>query len=154
MSLSSRHGSGIAAKTGSTSSGQANVFSFEQALNDKLHSTLVIKPIASKTVLHVTGSSTSNNFRESMCHLTSDETPDPKLQVASLLCNDETRTDASQTAYDSIIVQGMKEKNASFHPINKNLEKDIWIHSSQKRKVRWQMTLTCTHMRPSLDKLY
>jgi hypothetical protein len=44
------------------------------------------------------------------CHSTPDETPDPKLQVASLLCHNETRTDASATADNSIIVQGMKEK--------------------------------------------
>jgi hypothetical protein len=50
--------------------------------------------------------------------------PDPKLQVASLLCNNETRTDASATAYNSIIIQGMKEKNASYQPIKNNLEKE------------------------------
>jgi hypothetical protein len=64
--------------------------------------------------------------------------PDPKLQVANLLHNNKTRTDASATAYNSIIVQGKKEKNASFQPIKKNLEKDIQIRSSQKRKARGQ----------------
>jgi hypothetical protein len=45
-----------------------------------------------------------------MRHSTPDKMPDPKLQVASLLCNDETRTATSATAYDSTIVQGTKEK--------------------------------------------
>jgi hypothetical protein len=81
-------------------------------------------------VSHVTGFLTSNNCRETMCHLTSDKMPDPKLQVASLLRNNETRTDAAATAYDPIILQGMREKNASFQPIKKKLEKDIQISSS------------------------
>jgi hypothetical protein len=89
-------------------------------------------------VLHVTGSSTLANPRESKHHLTPDETPDPKLQVASLLRDNETRTAASATANNSIIVQGMSEKNRLFQPIKKKLEKDIWIQSSQKRKVRQQ----------------
>jgi hypothetical protein len=74
---------------------------------------LVIKPVASKKVTNVTGSSTLNNNRESMHHLTPEKMPDPKQQVASLLCNDETRTDASATAYISIIVQSMMEKKHS-----------------------------------------
>jgi hypothetical protein len=77
---------------------------------DYIHSTQVIKPIASKKVSHVTGSLTLINCRESTCHLTPDKTPDPKLQVASLLWNNEPRTEASATAYNSIIVQGMKKK--------------------------------------------
>jgi hypothetical protein len=87
----------------------------------------VIKSVASKKALHDTGSLLLTNPRESMHHLTPDEKPDPKLQVASLLCNNETRTDASATANNSIIVQGIKEKNAFFQPIKKNLQKDIRI---------------------------
>jgi hypothetical protein len=89
---------------------QANAFSFEQVLSDKLYSTLVIKPVASKMVLHITGSSMLTYPREYTHHLTPDETPDLKLKVAILLCNNETRADASATADHSIILQGMKEK--------------------------------------------
>ncbi len=52
-----------------------------------------------------------------------DETPDPKLQVASLLCNNETRTDASATAYDSVILQGMKEKKRILSAYQEKIEK-------------------------------
>jgi hypothetical protein len=74
-----------------------------------------------------TGLLTLTNPRKSTRHLAPDEMPNPKLQVANLLCNNKTRTDASATADNSIIVQGMMEKNASFQPTKKKLEKDIWI---------------------------
>jgi hypothetical protein len=125
MLFISRHGSSIAAITGSTRSDKC-VF-FEQVVSNKLQNTLALKPVASKKVSHLTGSSTLTDCRESTCHLTMDKTPDQKLQVASLLCDNETRTDASATANNSIIVQGMKEKNASFQSIKKNSEKDIQI---------------------------
>jgi hypothetical protein len=52
---------------------QANAFSFEQVLSDKLYSTLVIKPVALKMVLHVTGSLMLTYPRESTHHSTSDK---------------------------------------------------------------------------------
>jgi hypothetical protein len=135
---------------------QVNVFSFEQVLSDKLHSTLMIKPVASKKVSHDTDSWTLINPREPICHFTLDEMPDPKLQVVSLLCDHEMRTDALATNNNSIIVQDMKEKKThSFSPSRK-----IWswttrsIITKKKRKTADEILLTFTHMRPSLDKLY
>jgi hypothetical protein len=135
---------------------QANAFPFEQALSEKINNSLVIKPIASKKVLHVTGSSTLDDPRETTHHLTSDKMPDPKLQVGSLLCNNETRTDASATAYDSIIIQGMKEKKLILsayqgkfgggHPDS--------IITKKKGQMADEILLTHTPMRSSLDKLY
>jgi hypothetical protein len=114
----------------------------------------VIKPLASKKVLHITGSSTLTNPEESMCHLTLDKTPDPKLHVASLLCNTETRTDASATAYNSIISQGMKEKKRILSDYQEKFgdkHPDLII-TKKKGKRADKILLTHTHMRPSLNK--
>jgi hypothetical protein len=104
---------------------QANAFSFEQVFSDKLHSTLVIKLFASKKISHVTGSPMLTNPRESTCHLIPDETPDPKLQVTSLFHDNETRTDASATANNSIILQGMKEKKMHSFSLSRKILRRI-----------------------------
>jgi hypothetical protein len=84
--------------------------SFEQVLSDKLHSTLVIKPVACKNTLHAQQSSMSSNPTESMYHPTLGDVLDPKLKIASLLCNNDVRTDTPASPKNSIIIQGMKEK--------------------------------------------
>ncbi len=133
-----------------------NAFSFEQVFNDKLHSTLVIKPVASKKVSQVTGSLTLINPRESTRHFTPDETPDPILQVASQLCDNEMRTDASATNNNSIIVQGIREKTCilSAYQEKFGVGHPDSIITKKKGKMADEILLTCTHMRPSLNKSY
>ncbi len=61
--------------------------SFEQVLSDKLHITLVIKPVGSKMITHAMHSLMLSNPTESICHLTPAETSGPKSKITSLLCN-------------------------------------------------------------------
>jgi hypothetical protein len=90
---------------------QANTFiSFEQVLSDKPHCTLVIKPVACKKILHAQQSLMSRYPIESTYHPTPGDVLDPKLKLASLIRNNDVRTDTPALHDHSIIVQGMKEK--------------------------------------------
>ncbi len=134
---------------------QVNTFSFEQVLSNKLHCTLVIKPAASKKVLRVTGSSALINPRQSMRHFTPDKTPDAKMQVASLLCDNEKRTDDSvkknhhppgSMKEKKHILPAYQDKFREGHPDS--------IITKKKGKTADEILLTCICLRPSLDKLY
>ncbi len=89
---------------------QAVTFSFKQVLSNKLHITLEIKPVSSKKIPHAQQSLTFIKSTEPTCHPTEVEISDPKIKIASLLCNSGCRTDICAWSDNSIIVQGMKEK--------------------------------------------
>jgi hypothetical protein len=89
---------------------RAFTFLFEQVLSNKLHSTLVIKPVSSKKISHAQQSLTLSDSTESTHHPTAVEASDPKSNFTSLLHNSGKGTDICASSDNNIIVQGMKEK--------------------------------------------
>jgi hypothetical protein len=116
----------------------------------------VIKPVACKKISHAQQSSTLSNPTESTYHPTPGYLSDPKLKIASLLCNNGVRTDTPASPNNSIIIQSMKEKKhilstyqdefGGGHPES--------IITRKKGKTANDILLTHTRMRPSLNKLY
>ncbi len=84
----------------------------EQVLSNKLHSTLVIKPVSSKKISHAQLSLMLSNSFESTHHPTLVEISDPKSKITSLLHDSGTGTDICASSDNSVIVQGMKEQHS------------------------------------------
>jgi hypothetical protein len=61
-----------------------------------------------------------------MYHPTPGDVLDPKLKIASLLCNNDVRMDNPASPDNSIIVQGMKEKKT----YSLCLSRQIWSRTS------------------------
>ncbi len=111
----------------------------------------MIKPVACKKVSHAQRSSILSNLTEFTYHVSG-----PKLKIASLLCNNDVRTDTPALPDNSIIVQGMNEKNCilSAYQDKFGAGHPDSIITGKKGKTANDILLTCTRMRPSLDKLY
>jgi hypothetical protein len=72
---------------------QAAPFSFKQVLSDKLHSTLVIKPVGSNKIAHALHSLVLSSPTKSIFHhSTLTDASDPKSKIANLLCKERGRT--------------------------------------------------------------
>jgi hypothetical protein len=91
----------------------------------------------------------SSDSTESTYHPAPGDVLDPKLKIASLLCNNEVKTDTPASPDDSIIIQGMKEKKrilsayqdkfGAGHPDS--------INTQKKGKTANDILLTHTRMR-------
>jgi hypothetical protein len=131
--------------------------SVEQVLSDKLHSTVVIQPIASKKVSTALFSSKLAKPTKLLNQPSHTQASDVKSKIVTLL-----RTSTSVTAShdmlsnNSIIVQGTHEKK----PILTDYQEKIGseypesIVTRKKDKISNDTSLHCARMRPSLDKWY
>jgi hypothetical protein len=131
--------------------------SFEQVLSNKLHSTLVIRPITSKKVLTALLLSKLAKPTKPLQQLSLTDATDVKSKIVTLLHTSNSVTAShDMSSNNSIIVQGThkkkrilmdyQEKNGSEYP--------ELIVTRKKGKISDDTSLHHACMRPSLDKWY
>jgi hypothetical protein len=101
-------------------------------------------------------STITSNSTESTRHPTAIETSDPKSKIASLLHNSGAGTDIRASSDNSIINQGMKEKNSILLANQDNVRagNPNSIITKRKGKIADNTSLNHACMRPSLNKWY
>jgi hypothetical protein len=131
--------------------------SFEQVLSNKLHSTLVIRPIASKKVSFFLFSSRLAKPTKPLQQPSLADAPDVKSKIVTLLyTSNSARASHTMSSNNSIIVQGMREKKRILMAYQEtfNSEYPELIVTRKKGKISDNTSLQCARMRPSLDKWY
>jgi hypothetical protein len=130
---------------------------FEQVLSNKLHSTLVIRPITSKKVPTALLLSKSAKPTKPLHQPSLSDASDVKSKIATLLHTSNSVT-ASHTmsSNNSIILQGMREKKCiltAYQEKNGSEYLEL-IVTRKKGKIFDNTSLHCARMRPSLNKWY
>ncbi len=131
--------------------------SFAQVLSNKLHSTLVIRPIASKKVLTALllpklAKPTKLLHQPSLL-----DAIDVKSKIATLLHTSNLMTaNHTMLSNDSIIVQGTckKKRILTAYQVKIGSEYPELIVTRKKGTTSDNTSLHCAHMRPSLNKWY
>jgi hypothetical protein len=131
--------------------------SFEQVLSNKLHSTVVIQPTASKKISTALLLSTLAKPAEPLHQPSHTDVSDVKSKIVTLLHTSNSVTAShDMLSNNSIIVKGMREKKCilmAYHEKNGS-EYPESIVTRKKGKIFNDTSLHCTRMRPSLDKWY
>ncbi len=129
--------------------------SFKQVLCDKLHSTLVIRPIASQKVSTALLLSKLAKPTKPLHQPSLSDASDVKFNIATLLHTSNSVT-ASHTmsSNNSIIVQGTHKKKRILAAYEKKLGSEYpeSIVTRKKGKISDDTSLHCYCMRPSLNK--
>jgi hypothetical protein len=131
--------------------------SFEQVLSNKLHSTLVIQPTASKKILTASLSSTLAKPAELLQQPSPTDASDVKSKIVTLLQTSNSVTARhDMSSNNSIIVKGMREKKCILMAYQEKFGSEYpdSIATRKKGKMFNDTSLHCARMRPSLDKLY
>ncbi len=132
--------------------------SFEQVLSNKLHSTLVIRPTASKKISTALLSSMLAKPTEPLHQEPSPtDAYDVNSKIVTLIHTSNSVTashDMSST--NSIIIKGTHEKKCILTDYQEKLGSKYLesIVTRKKGKISNDTSLHCAHMRPSLDKWY
>ncbi len=131
--------------------------SFEQVLSNKLRSTLVIRPIASKKVLTALLLSKLAKPTKPLQQPSLADTSDVKSKIVTLLHTSNSVT-ASHTmsSNNSIIVQGRRKKKCILTAYQEKFGSEYpeLIVTRKKGKISDDTSLHHARMRPSLDKWY
>jgi hypothetical protein len=131
--------------------------SFEQVLSNKLHSTLVIRPTASKKISTASLLSTLAKPAELLQQPSPTDASDVNSKIVTLLhiCDSVTAS-RDMLSNNSIIVKGTREKK--FIPMayqeKFGSEYPELIVTRKKGKISGNTSLHCARTRPSLDKWY
>ena len=136
---------------------QSTSILLDQALSNKLHSSLVLWPSASQKILNPSFPSKSHVIADSN-QPTPTATPSRvQSQIALLLSNKDSESVHQATPInDPIIVQGMRDKKRILEDYQKKFGKDSndSIVTRKKGKISDDLSLDRSRMRPSLDKWY
>ncbi len=109
---------------------QSTSISFDQALSNKLHSSLVLQPSASQKIQKPSARSKLHVIANSNEPIPTTTPSGIKSQIICLLTNkDPESVNQATTINDPIIVQGTHEKNASLRITKRNLVKIAMIQS-------------------------
>ena len=136
---------------------QSTSISFDQALSNKLHSSLVLRPSASQKIQYPSARSKLHVIVNSNTPIPTATPSGIKSQIALLLSNKDPELVKQATPINNpIIVQGMRNKKCILEDYQKKFGKDSndSIITRKKGKISDDISLDCSRMRPSLDKWY
>ena len=104
---------------------QSTSISFDQALSDKLHSSLVLRPTASQKIQNPPAHSKSHDIAKSNEPIPTTTSLGVKSQIARLLSTkDSESVDQTTSINDPIIVQGTRDKKRILDNYQKKYGKD------------------------------
>jgi hypothetical protein len=130
---------------------------FEQNLSNKLHSTLVIRPIASKKVLTALLLSKLAKPSKPLQQPSLADASDVKSKIVTLLHTSNSVTAShDMSSNNSIIVQGTRKKKCILMAYQEKFGSEYpeLIVTMKKGKISDNTSLHCTRIRPSFDKWY
>jgi hypothetical protein len=130
---------------------------FNQALSNKLHSSLVLRPSASQKIQNPSARSKLHDIANSNEPIPTATPSGIKSQIARLLSNkDPESVNQAISINDPIIVQGTRDKKHILEDYQKKFGKDSndSIVARKKGKISDDVSLDRSRMRPSLDKWY
>ncbi len=131
--------------------------SFEQVLSDKLHSTLVIQPIASKKVSTALLSSKLVKPTKPLQQPSLTDASDVKSKIVTLLhASNSVTASHDMSSNNSIIIQGTRKKKRILTDYQEKFGSEYpeLIVTRKKGKIYNYTSLHCARMRPSLNKWY
>jgi hypothetical protein len=131
--------------------------SFEQVLSNKLHSTLVVQPTASKKISTALLSSTLAKPAEPLHQPSPTDTYDINYKIVTLLHTSNSVTVShDMSSNNSIIVKGTHEKKRILMAYQEKIASKYpeLIITRKKGKISDDTSLHHARMRPSLDKWY
>jgi hypothetical protein len=131
--------------------------SFEQVLSNKLHSTLVIRPTASKKISTALLLSMLAKPAEPLHQPSLTDASDVNSKIVTLLHTSNSVTAShDMSSNNSIIVKGTCEKKCILTAYQKKFGSEYpeLIITRKKGKISDDTSLHCARMRPSLDKWY
>jgi hypothetical protein len=131
--------------------------SFEQVLGNKLHSTLVIQPTASKKISTALLSSTLVKLAEPLHQPSLTDTSDVNSKIVTLLHTSNSVTAShDMSSNNSIILKDTREKKCIVTVYQEKIGSEYpeSIITRKKGKISDDTSVHCAHMRPSLDKWY
>jgi hypothetical protein len=131
--------------------------SFEQVLSNKLHSTLVIQPTASKKISTALLLSTLAKPAEPLHQPSPTDASEVNSKIVTLLhTSDSVTASHDMSSNNSIIIKGTCEKKRILMAYQKKIGSEYpeLIVTRKKGKIFKDSSLHCAHMRPSLDKWY
>jgi hypothetical protein len=131
--------------------------SFEQVLSNNLHSTLVIRPTASKKISTASLSSTLAKPAEPLHQPSPTDASDVNSKIVTLLHTSNSVTAShDMLSNNSIIVKGTREKKCILMAYQEKFGSKYpkLIVTRKKGKISDNTSLHRAHMRPSLDKWY
>ncbi len=145
MSMISRHESIFPLKL--VRPAQSTSISFDQALSNKLHSSLVLWPPASQKITNPSARSNLRVIANSNQSIPTATTLGIKSQIAFLLSNkDPELVNQAIPINDPIIVQGMRDKKRILEDYQKKIGKDSndSIITWKKGKISDDISLDCS----------
>jgi hypothetical protein len=131
--------------------------SFEQVLSNKLHSTLVIQPTASKKISTALLLSTLAKPAEPLHQPSPTDTSDVNSKIVTLLYTSNSMTASHDTlSNNSIIVKGTCEKKCILMAYQEKFGSEYpeLMVTRKKGKIIDDTSLHCARMRPSLNEWY
>jgi hypothetical protein len=131
--------------------------SFEQVLSNKLHSTLVIQPTASKKVSTASLLSKLAKLTKPLHQPSHTDVSDVKSKIVTLLHTSGSVTAShDMSSNNSIIVQGICKKKCILMDYQEKFGSEYpeLIVTRRKGKISDDTSLHRARMRPSLDKWY
>ncbi len=138
-------------------SAQSTSILFDQALSDKLYSSLVFQPTASQKIQNPPSRLKSHDIAKSNEPTPTTTSLGVKSQIALLLSTKDSESVNQATSInDPIIVQGMRDKKPILDDYQKKYGKDSndSIKVRKKGKTSDHISLDHSQMSPSLDKWY
>jgi len=136
---------------------QSTLILFDQALSNKLHSSLVLRPSASQKIQNPSARSKSHDIANSNELIPTTTPSGDKSQIARLLSTkDPELVNQAISIKDPIIVQGTRNKKRILDDYQKKSGKDSndSIVARKKGKISDDISIDRSQMRPSLDKWY
>jgi hypothetical protein len=131
--------------------------SFEQVLSHKLHSTLVIRPTASKKISTASLLSTLAKPAELLQQPSPTDASDINSKIVTLVQTSNSMTAShDMSSNNSIILKGTREKKRILTAYQEKFGSEYLdlIVTRKKGKISDNTSLHCACMRPSLDKWY
>ena len=120
--------------------------SFEQVLSDKLHSTLVIRPTASKKILTALLSSMLAEPAEPLHQPSPTNASDVNSKIVTLLHTSNSVTAShDMTSNNSIIIQGARKKKCILTDYQEKFGSEYLV-TRKKGKISDNTSLHCAHM--------
>ena len=136
---------------------QSTLILFDQALSNKLHSSLVLRPSASQKIQNPSARSKSHDIANSNELIPTTTPSGDKSQIARLLSTkDPELVNQAISIKDPIIVQGTRNKKRILDDYQKKSGKDSndSIVARKKGKISDDISIDRYRLRPSLDKWY
>ena len=136
---------------------QSTSILFDQALSNKLHSSLVLRPSASQKIQNPSARSKLHDIANSNEPIPTTTPSGIKSQIARLLSTkDPESVNQATSINDPIIVQGTRDKKRILDDYQKKFGKDSndSIVARKKGKISDDISIDRSRMRPSLDKWY